>query len=113
MNPESRSMLPKMAFTGFISRYREPKVEEGFQDITSVDFKVLDVHSYALHRLTNCWFDSWRAAMNRRCNGQSSGSRKQTWTDLGNPSSLGRLRDSGISDNVPRCECGGSSGLWA
>lgn len=33
-------MLPKMAFTGFASRYREPKISEGFEDITSVDFKV-------------------------------------------------------------------------
>lgn len=40
MNPEKRIMLPKMAFTGFASRYREPRVEEGFQDITKVDFKV-------------------------------------------------------------------------
>ncbi|KAK3706743.1 DNA kinase/phosphatase Pnk1 [Vermiconidia calcicola] len=39
MNPEKRMMLPKVAFTGFASRYREPKVEEGFQDITKVDFK--------------------------------------------------------------------------
>ncbi|KAF2721498.1 PNK3P-domain-containing protein [Polychaeton citri CBS 116435] len=39
MNPERRTMLPKMAFTGFASRYREPKVEEGFQDITRVDFQ--------------------------------------------------------------------------
>lgn len=35
-------MLPKMAFTGFASRYREPRVEEGFQDVTKVDFKVRD-----------------------------------------------------------------------
>lgn len=33
-------MLPQVAFTGFASRYREPKVEEGFRDITKVDFKV-------------------------------------------------------------------------
>ena len=33
-------MLPKMAFSGFTSRYREPKTSEGFEDITSVDFKV-------------------------------------------------------------------------
>lgn len=33
-------MLPKVAFTGFASRYREPKVEEGLQDISKVDFKV-------------------------------------------------------------------------
>lgn len=39
-NPEKRTMLPKMAFSGFVSRYREPKLEEGFQDITKVDFKV-------------------------------------------------------------------------
>lgn len=40
MNPESRAMLPKMAFTGFASRYREPTVDEGFDDITKVNFKV-------------------------------------------------------------------------
>lgn len=39
-NPEKRTMLPKMAFTGFASRYREPKIEEGFQDVTKIDFKV-------------------------------------------------------------------------
>jgi bifunctional polynucleotide phosphatase/kinase len=31
-------MLPKMAFTGFASRYREPKLEEGFEDMTRIDF---------------------------------------------------------------------------
>lgn len=40
MNPESRTMLPKMAFTGFASRYRAPTADEGFEDITKVDFKV-------------------------------------------------------------------------
>lgn len=39
MNPESRTMLPKMAFTGFASRYREPTADEGFDDITKVNFK--------------------------------------------------------------------------
>ncbi|KAJ9619534.1 DNA kinase/phosphatase Pnk1 [Taxawa tesnikishii (nom. ined.)] len=39
MNPESRTMLPKVAFTGFASRYREPTLEEGFQDITKIDFQ--------------------------------------------------------------------------
>ena len=33
-------MLPKLAFTSFASRYRPPKLEEGFQDITEVDFQV-------------------------------------------------------------------------
>jgi bifunctional polynucleotide phosphatase/kinase len=40
MNPEERMMLPKLAFTGFAARYREPTLEEGFVDITTVDFKV-------------------------------------------------------------------------
>jgi hypothetical protein len=40
MNPEARTMLPKMAFTGFASRYREPTADEGFEDITKVNFKV-------------------------------------------------------------------------
>ncbi|KAL3962455.1 hypothetical protein ACCO45_003978 [Purpureocillium lilacinum] len=39
LNPESRQVLPKLAFTGFASRYREPKIKEGFQDITEVDFR--------------------------------------------------------------------------
>ncbi|KAF2127312.1 PNK3P-domain-containing protein [Dothidotthia symphoricarpi CBS 119687] len=39
-NPESRSLLPKLAFTSFASRYREPKVDEGFQDVTNVDFEL-------------------------------------------------------------------------
>lgn len=39
MNPEGRSVLPKLAFNGFKSRFKEPKVKEGFQDITEVDFK--------------------------------------------------------------------------
>jgi hypothetical protein len=40
MNPESRTMLPKQAFTGFASRYSPPTLEEGFVDITRVDFEV-------------------------------------------------------------------------
>ncbi|GAB7348240.1 hypothetical protein MBLNU459_g6233t1 [Dothideomycetes sp. NU459] len=39
MNPEERIMLPKMAFTGFASRYREPTLKEGLQDIVKVDFQ--------------------------------------------------------------------------
>ncbi|OHW99065.1 polynucleotide kinase 3 phosphatase [Colletotrichum incanum] len=38
LNPESRAALPKMAFNGFKSRFKEPRVKEGFQDITEVDF---------------------------------------------------------------------------
>ncbi|PNS17341.1 Bifunctional polynucleotide phosphatase/kinase [Sphaceloma murrayae] len=39
MNPEKRSMLPKMAFSGFAGRYREPTVREGFQDVVKVEFR--------------------------------------------------------------------------
>ncbi|KAI4747186.1 PNK3P-domain-containing protein [Aureobasidium sp. EXF-12298] len=39
MNPESRIMLPRQAFTGFAARYSPPTLDEGFVDITQVDFK--------------------------------------------------------------------------
>lgn len=33
-------MLPKQAFTGFAARYSPPTLDEGFTDITKVDFEV-------------------------------------------------------------------------
>ncbi|KAI0137113.1 polynucleotide kinase 3 phosphatase [Xylariales sp. AK1849] len=39
MNPEAREALPKLAFNSFASRFKEPKVREGFQDIVEVVFK--------------------------------------------------------------------------
>ncbi|EAT87754.1 hypothetical protein SNOG_05363 [Parastagonospora nodorum SN15] len=39
-NPEKRTILPKLAFTGFASRYREPKLSEGFTEITMIDFEL-------------------------------------------------------------------------
>ena len=39
LNPESRQVLPKMAFTGFASRYKAPQVKEGFQDVMEMDFQ--------------------------------------------------------------------------
>ncbi|KAH0290265.1 PNK3P-domain-containing protein [Aureobasidium namibiae CBS 147.97] len=39
MNPESRVMLPRQAFTGFAARYSPPTLDEGFVDITKVDFE--------------------------------------------------------------------------
>lgn len=38
MNPETREGLPKLAFNGFASRYKQPQVKEGFQDIVEVEF---------------------------------------------------------------------------
>jgi len=40
MNPESRIMLPRQAFTGFAGRYVPPTLDEGFVDITKVEFEV-------------------------------------------------------------------------
>jgi bifunctional polynucleotide phosphatase/kinase len=39
LNPESREILPQLAFNSFASRYREPSLDEGFQDIVRVDFR--------------------------------------------------------------------------
>ncbi|KAG8163830.1 hypothetical protein KVR01_005748 [Diaporthe batatas] len=39
MNPEARTALPKLAFNGFASRFKQPKASEGFQDIVEVDFQ--------------------------------------------------------------------------
>ena len=39
MNPEKRTILPGMAFSGFASRYKKPEISEGFQDLTDVQFK--------------------------------------------------------------------------
>ncbi|KAL1892651.1 DNA kinase/phosphatase Pnk1 [Sporothrix stenoceras] len=38
LNPDNRDALPRIAFNGFYSRFREPKKEEGFVDITQVAF---------------------------------------------------------------------------
>ncbi|KAK7608079.1 polynucleotide kinase 3 phosphatase-domain-containing protein [Phyllosticta paracitricarpa] len=38
LNPEHRSMLPKLAFSSFVSRFRRPQVDEGFQDLLEVRF---------------------------------------------------------------------------
>ncbi|KAL1383230.1 polynucleotide kinase 3 phosphatase-domain-containing protein [Phyllosticta capitalensis] len=38
LNPEQRSMLPKLAFTSFVSRFRQPTKDEGFQELVEVDF---------------------------------------------------------------------------
>lgn len=40
MNPEKREMLPNVAFAGYTSRFRPPRLDEGFQDIINVDFLV-------------------------------------------------------------------------
>lgn len=39
MNPEAREVLPSIAFNGFKSRFKEPKTNEGFQEVFEVEFK--------------------------------------------------------------------------
>jgi len=38
LNPESRTILPPVAFGDFQKRFEEPRVEEGFADIVKVEF---------------------------------------------------------------------------
>ncbi|MBE3042360.1 hypothetical protein IMZ48_07215, partial [Candidatus Bathyarchaeota archaeon] len=38
MNPEKRESLPRIAFNTFNSRFKEPKMKEGFEDVVEVDF---------------------------------------------------------------------------
>ncbi|KAL8811508.1 MAG: hypothetical protein Q9200_001731 [Gallowayella weberi] len=41
-NPEKRKILPHSAFSSFASRFKQPKVDEGFQDVVEVEFQVED-----------------------------------------------------------------------
>lgn len=47
LNPEKRTILPHTAFSAYASRFVEPRLEEGFQDITRIEFQV---RSKLLHR---------------------------------------------------------------
>jgi bifunctional polynucleotide phosphatase/kinase len=38
-NPESRTLLPGIAFADFARRLEEPTLAEGFEDITRVEFR--------------------------------------------------------------------------
>ncbi|KAL8808059.1 MAG: hypothetical protein Q9182_000337 [Xanthomendoza sp. 2 TL-2023] len=38
-NPEKRKILPHSAFSSFASRFKQPKVDEGFQDVVKVEFE--------------------------------------------------------------------------
>ncbi|KAI9923655.1 hypothetical protein MW887_008477 [Aspergillus wentii] len=39
LNPESRTLLPGIAFGDFSRRFKEPSLDEGFKDIIRVDFR--------------------------------------------------------------------------
>lgn len=40
MNPESRMVLPPIAFRSFAQSYITPELAEGFADITTINFEV-------------------------------------------------------------------------
>ena len=40
MNPEKRTVLPRVAFTSYASRFNKPDVSEGFKDLTEIEFQV-------------------------------------------------------------------------
>jgi hypothetical protein len=65
-------MLPRMAFTGFAARYREPSADEGFQDVTKVDFKVCIGMQVEFGEDAD-WFRSLKGLRNRRRSGRSIG----------------------------------------
>jgi len=39
MNPESRQILPEIAFNTFFARLQEPKATEGFDSVQTIDFR--------------------------------------------------------------------------
>ncbi|KAF3917485.1 hypothetical protein ABW21_db0201675 [Orbilia brochopaga] len=39
LNPEKRGSVPSMAFLNYKSKFQEPKLSEGFKDVTVVDFE--------------------------------------------------------------------------
>lgn len=59
-NPEKRSILPHSAFTGFVSRFKEPKVEEGFQDVIKVEFQVQNCSGNLRMRSANVFEHSFK-----------------------------------------------------
>lgn len=44
LNPEKRDSVPKIAFNSFSSRFKQPKTEEGFQDVVELEFKFRGTH---------------------------------------------------------------------
>lgn len=53
-NPESRAMLPGVAFRSFVQRFVRPTLEEGFQDITEVPF-----HFQGTSEQREIWSQYW------------------------------------------------------
>lgn len=75
-NPEKRTILPHSAFSSFASRFKQPTVEEGFQDIVPVEFQVGQARTGSSCRLIySC---SSKVAPSSVKFGVSTGSRHRT-----------------------------------
>lgn len=71
-NPEKRGILPHSAFAGFRSRFKAPKVGEGFQDIVTIEFEVRLPFSLIYRSGTNL-HNSFKAMKNNSVPGASIG----------------------------------------
>ena len=71
-NPEKRTILPHSAFSSFASRFKQPKVEEGFQDVVPVEFQVHQAPSGSSCKLI---YSSSKVTLSSARCGASSGSR--------------------------------------
>ncbi|KAL1959216.1 hypothetical protein VTO42DRAFT_2721 [Malbranchea cinnamomea] len=56
INPESRQLLPGIAFGDYAKRFQEPSLSEGFKDITRIDFRF---DSGGDARLREAWAQHW------------------------------------------------------
>lgn len=54
-NPEKRGILPHAAFAAFTSKFREPVLKEGFQDIVAVPFHVRNDSHGTIFVLPDVW----------------------------------------------------------
>ena len=75
-NPEKRTILPHSAFAGFSSRFKEPKMTEGFQDIVRIDFEVYSPRQCAPRPKTSI-------ANNKTCSFAGTRNKKECGADIG------------------------------
>lgn len=83
-NPEKRAVLPHSAFSGFASRFKAPKVTEGFGDVLRIEFQVKIYHAYAALSCQLTWQNSFRVTSSNVGSGASIGFRanerlRDTW----------------------------------
>jgi bifunctional polynucleotide phosphatase/kinase len=69
--------LPKLAFTGFASRYREPTLAEGFAEIIMTDFEVCTIQ--AGHLAMHFWAPKNTLLTEMQSKFQGSEEQKKLW----------------------------------